>query len=73
MTAVVVGVVVVFLIVGSVVGWHGQKVVSAHSDVKVGKARARNGRKTRFKSGLWVLGFGIVLVLMAWDAITHAH
>lgn len=73
MTPVVIAVVVIFLIVGSVVGWHGQKSYAAHGDVKVAKNRLRGGRKTRFRSGVWVLAIGAVLVLIAWDALSHAH
>jgi hypothetical protein len=73
MTPVVIAVVVIFLIVGSVFGWHGQKSYAAHGDVKVAKNRLRGGRKTRFRSGVWVLAIGAVLVLIAWDALTHAH
>lgn len=73
MTAVAIVFVVIFLIVGSVAGWHGQKAVSAHGDVKVGKARMRGGRKTRLKSGLWLAGIAVVILIAAWDALTHAH
>jgi len=73
MTPVVIAVVVIFLIVGSVVGWHGQKSYAAHADVKVAKNRLRGGRKTRFRSGVWVLAIGAVLVLIAWDALSHTH
>ena len=73
MTPVVIAVVVIFLIVGSVVGWHGQKSYAAHGDVKVAKNRLRGGRKTRFRSGVWVLAIGAALVLIAWDALSHTH
>jgi hypothetical protein len=73
MTPVAIVFVVIFLIVGSVAGWHGQKAAAAHGDVKVGKARARGGRKTRLRSGLWVVGLGIVVLLAAWDALSHTH
>jgi hypothetical protein len=73
MTPVAIVFVVLFLIVGSVAGWHGQKTYAAHGDVKVGKARVRGGRKTRLKSGLWVLVIAIVILVAAWDALTHTH
>jgi hypothetical protein len=73
MTPVAIVFVVIFLIVGSVAGWHGQKTVSAHGDVKVGKARVRGGRKTRLRSGVWVFAIAVVILFAAWDALTHTH
>jgi hypothetical protein len=69
MTPAAIGIVIVFLIVGSAAGWHGQKSVAAHSDVKVAKNRLRGGRKTRWRSGVWVVALTIVIVLAAWDAL----
>ena len=73
MTPAAIGFVVIFLIVGSVAGWHGQKATAAHGDVKVAKGTARGGRKTRLRSGLWVVGLGVVVLLAAWDALSHTH
>src|SRR5262249_7336639 len=50
MTPAAIGFVIVFMIVGLVTGWHGQKTVAAHADVKVAKNRLRGGRKTRWRS-----------------------
>jgi hypothetical protein len=73
MTAVVIGVVIIFLVIGSVLGWHGHTTYAAHGDVKVAKTRLRGGRKTRWRSGLWVFAIGIVIALAAWDALSHTH
>lgn len=71
-TPVVVGAAIIFLIVGSVLGWHGQRVSAAHSDVKVAKNRLRGGRKTRTNGGIWVTGIVIGLILVVWFA-SHGH
>lgn len=64
----VIGAAIIFLIVGSVLGWYGQKSYAAHGDVKVAKNRLRGGRKTRFSAGLWVAGIAVGLILVAWFA-----
>lgn len=72
MTPVAIGFVIVFMVVGLVAGWHGQKSVAAHADVKVAKNRLRGGRKTRWRSGVWVAAIAVVVLLAAWDAL-FAH
>jgi hypothetical protein len=67
MTPAVIGTVVLFLVVGSVLGWHSQKASAAHGDVKVAKNRLSGGRKTRLRSSLWVLALLVVLVLIFKD------
>jgi hypothetical protein len=59
----------IFLVIGSVLGWHGHTTYAAHGDVKVAKNRLRGGRKTRWRSAVWVLAIGIVLVLVTWNAL----
>jgi ABC-type Fe3+ transport system permease subunit len=72
MSPAAIAIVVVFMIVGLVAGWHGQKTVAAHSDIKVAKNRMRGGRKTRWRSAVWVAAISVVVLLAAWDAlITH--
>lgn len=72
MTPAAIAIVVVFMIIGLVAGWHGQKTVAAHSDIKVAKNRLRGGRKTRWRSAVWVAAISVVVLLAAWDAlITH--
>jgi hypothetical protein len=73
MSTAVIGAVVIFLIIGSVLGWHGHTTYAAHGDIKVAKTRLRGGRKTRWRSGVWVFVIGLLILLAAWDALLHAH
>jgi hypothetical protein len=70
MTPAVIGTVILFLIVGSVLGWHSHTTYAAHGDVKVAKTRLHGGRKTRWRSGLWVLLLVVIIILIFKDA-TH--
>ncbi len=72
MTTAAIGVVAVFLIVGTALGWHSQKSYAAHGDVKVAKTRLRGGRKTRLRSGFFAVLIGIGL-LLAFADILRVH
>ena len=72
MTPAAIVIVIIFLAAGLTLGWHGQKSVAAHADVKVAKNRLRGGRKTRWRSGVWVAAITVVVLLAAWDAL-FAH
>lgn len=67
MAAAALGLVVVFLVIGAVVGWVGQKTYSAHADVKVAKNRLKGGRQTRWRGSVWVVVIAIVLILGSID------
>jgi len=67
MSPAVIGAVVVFLVVGSAVGWYSQKSYAAHGDVKVAKTRLRGGRRTRWRSGLLAVVIGVVAFLAIRD------
>jgi hypothetical protein len=69
MTTAAIGVVAVFLVVGTALGWHGQKSYAAHGDVKVAKTRLRGGRKTRLRSGIFAVLISIGLVLAFADIL----
>jgi len=69
MTPAAIALIVVFLGVGGFFGWHWHTTYAAHGDIKVAKTRMRNGRRTRLRSGLWVLAIAILLVLIAKDAL----
>ncbi len=69
MTKAAAGVVVAFLIVGVVLGWHSQKTQAARSDVKVAKTRLAGGRRTRWRSGLVVLILGLMTLLAVKDVL----
>jgi hypothetical protein len=64
--------VILFLAVGSLLGWHAQRAHSAHGDIKLTKKnRLPSFRKTRNRSGLWVLGIAVVLLLIMSALIRH--
>jgi len=67
-----VGLIVLFLVIGCVLGWYSQKSTAAHSDVKVAKTRLRGGRRTRWRSGVLVICVAVLLVL-AWKDIVFHH
>jgi hypothetical protein len=56
--------VIAFLAVGCLLGWHAQRAKSAHGDVKVAKNRLSGGRQLRVRAGLWVVGMAILAVLV---------
>jgi hypothetical protein len=64
MNAGVLVIVLLFTAAGGMMGWHAQRVKSAHGDVRVGKNRVSGGRQTRLKSGLVVLGLAVAAILV---------
>jgi hypothetical protein len=62
--------VIVFLAVGCMLGWHAQRARSAHGDVRTTKNRLPGFRKTRMRSGLYVLGL-LVAALIVMSALVH--
>lgn len=73
MTPVAIIIVIIFLAAGLTLGWHGQKSVAAHNDVKVGHARVKGGRKTRWRSGIVALAVGTLLLIAIWDFLFAHH
>jgi hypothetical protein len=69
MSPAAIGLVVIFLVVGCVLGWYSQKTTAAHGDVKVAKTRLAGGRRTRWRSGILVLIVGVIIVLAVKDAL----
>jgi hypothetical protein len=63
--------VIVFLAVGCMLGWHAQRAKSAHGDVRVTKNRLPGFRKTRMRSGLYVLTLVIIALLVISALIQH--
>lgn len=57
-------IVIAFLAVGCMLGWHAQRARSAHGDVKVAKNRLSGGRQQRVRSGLYVLAIVVVAILV---------
>lgn len=63
------GAIVLFLVIGCLLGWFTQKTTAAHSDVKVARTRLSGGRKTRWRSAVLVLVIGAIIVLVFRDAV----
>jgi hypothetical protein len=63
------GLVVIFLVVGCVLGWYSQKTTAAHGDVKVAKTRLAGGRRTRWRSAVLVIVVAVILVLALSDVL----
>jgi ABC-type Fe3+ transport system permease subunit len=62
-----IGLIIIFLVLGCVLGWFTQKTTAAHSDVKVAKNRLSGGRKTRWRSGMFVIALGVAVLLAVKD------
>jgi hypothetical protein len=71
MTPGVLIIVILFMAVGCLLGWHAQRARAAHDDVRSTKRNRLPGfRKTRMQSSLWVLGI-VVLVILAISAFVR--
>ena len=66
------GLVVIFLAVGSMLGWHANRARSAHGDVRATRGRLPGFRRTRMRSGLYVLAL-VVIVLLVISDMLHRH
>ena len=69
MSPAAIGLIIIFLVVGCVVGWYSQKTTAAHGDVKVAKTRLAGGRRTRWRSGIVVVIVGLVVLLAVKDVL----
>lgn len=67
-----IGLIIVFLVIGCLLGWFSQKTTAAHSDVKVAKTRLSGGRRTRWRSALLVAVIGAIVFLAVKDFL-HPH
>ena len=56
--------VIAFLAVGCMLGWHAQRAKAAHGDVRSTKGRLPGYRKERIRSGLYSLILIAVVVLI---------
>jgi hypothetical protein len=63
------GLVVIFLAVGSMLGWHANRARSAHGDVRATRGRLPGFRRTRMRSGLYVLALAVIVVLVMSDML----
>jgi hypothetical protein len=64
-----VGLVVIFLIVGCLMGWHAKRAQSAHGDLRATRGRLPGFRKTRMRSGLLVIVLVVIVLLLTRDMI----
>ncbi len=71
MTPAAIIIVIFFLAAGLTLGWHGQKSVAAHEDVKVGHTRVKGGRRTRWRSGVVAVAVLAVLLIAVYDLVFH--
>jgi ABC-type Fe3+ transport system permease subunit len=69
MSAAAIGLIIIFLVVGCLLGWYSERTRAAHSDVKVAKTRLHGGRTTRWRSGVAVLIIGIIVLLAVRDVL----
>jgi hypothetical protein len=71
MTPAAIVIVILFLVAGLTLGWHGQKSVAAHADVKVGHSRVKGGRRTRWRSGVVAAAVCALLLIAVYDLVFH--
>jgi len=69
MSPAAIGLIIIFLVVGCLLGWYSQKTSAAHGDVKVAKTRLAGGRRTRWRSGIFVLCVGVIIILAVKDVL----
>lgn len=69
MSPAAIGLIIIFCVVGCLLGWYSQKTTAAHSDIKVAKTRLAGGRRTRWRSGLLVLIIAVILILAVRDVL----
>lgn len=69
MSPAAIGLIIIFCVVGILLGWYSERTRSAHGDVKVAKTRLSGGRRTRWRSGVAVLIIGIIVVLAVRDVL----
>lgn len=63
------GLVIIFVAVGCVLGWHANRARSAHGDVRTTRNRLPGYRKARNRSGLIALGMAVALLLVFADIL----
>ena len=73
MTPAAIIIVILFLAAGLTLGWHGQKAVQGHADVKVGHSRVKGGRRVRWRSGVVAIAIAVVLLIAIWDFLFARH
>jgi hypothetical protein len=69
MSPVVFGLVIIFLATGCMLGWHANRARSAHGDVRATRGRLPGFRRTRMRSGLFVITVALVVLLILSDMV----
>jgi ABC-type Fe3+ transport system permease subunit len=69
MSSAAIGLIIIFLVIGCLLGWYSERTRMAHSDVKVAKSRLAGGRKTRWRAGVFVLVVGLIVLLAVRDVL----
>jgi hypothetical protein len=70
MSAAVLVAVLIVLVVGSILGWHANRLNAAHGDIKTNHNRISGYRKTRMRSGLITVAL-VIVVLFVLSAMVH--
>ena len=63
------GLVLIFLISGSVLGWFANKAYASHGDVKTGKQRLSGYRKSRHRNGFITAVLAFVIGIVVFDLL----
>jgi hypothetical protein len=69
MSPVVFGLVIIFLAAGCMLGWHANRARSAHGDLRATRGRLPGFRRTRLRSGFFVLAVALIVLLVVSDML----
>jgi hypothetical protein len=59
------------LIVGALMGWHANRVHSAHGDLRTTRGRLPGFRRTRLRSGVFSVLLFVLAVFVIKDLVGH--
>ena len=63
------GLVLIFLAAGGLLGWHANKSVASHGDVKATKAKIPRYRRSRHRSGVITFILAFVIAIAVFDML----
>lgn len=63
------GLVLVFLAVGAVLGWYGNRAIASNDDVKSTKKKLPGFRKSRKHNGIIAISIAFVLLVIVFDVL----
>lgn len=58
-------VLIVFIVIGTLLGWYAHRTSAAHADVKSFRTRLHGARRARTRAGLILFGVAIAALLAA--------